>query len=203
MSTVHRPPILFVITGPSGSGKGTVIRHLLETYEDLEQVVTYTTRCPREGEVDGVHYRFIDEEVFQRLRREGEIFEYERVYDDYYYASPANVLHRGIDRIIEVDYKGHRKFRAHYENTVSIFLLPPSLDTLAARIRRRSPEDNMEARLENAREQIHHAGEYDYLLVNDVLETTLARARAIVTTERLRAERPRLLGQWEIPDAHP
>ena len=159
-----RPPILFVISGPSGSGKGTVITHLLDYFPDMDRIVTYTTREPREGEIDGVHYRFITPERFEDLRDEGGIFEYERVYNDYYYASPSHVLAGGCDRIIEVDYKGHRKFRSEYPQTVSIFLLPPSMEELSARILARSPEDNMTSRLENAREQISHAGEYDYIL---------------------------------------
>ncbi|MFO7941739.1 MAG: guanylate kinase [Bacillota bacterium] len=195
-----RSPILFVVSGPSGSGKGTVIAHLLESFANLERIVTYTTRSPREDEIDGVHYRFISEDRFQKLLREGEIFEYERVYEDYYYASPANVLSGGVDRIIEVDYKGHRKFRAAYPTTVSLFLLPPSMEELERRIRSRSPEDNMKSRLRNAREQIRRAGEYDYLLVNEHLEPTLMRARAIVAAERVLGERERLLRRWDIPD---
>lgn len=195
-----RPPILFVISGPSGSGKGTVITHLLDYFPDMDRIVTYTTREPREGEIDGVHYRFITPERFEDLRDEGGIFEYERVYNDYYYASPSHVLAGGCDRIIEVDYKGHRKFRSEYPQTVSIFLLPPSMEELSARILARSPEDNMTSRLENAREQISHAGEYDYILVNDVLGETLERAAAIVLAEGVRSERPGLMETWRIPE---
>ncbi len=177
-----------------------MIAHLVDRFADLRRIVTYTTRNPREDEIDGVHYRFISEDRFHELRREGKIFECERVYEDYYYASPTDVLSHGVDRIIEVDYKGHRKFRAAYPTTVSIFLLPPSLEELERRIRSRSPEDNMKSRLANAREQISRCGEYDYLLVNNRLEPTLQRARAIVTAERVRAERESLLRNWDIPD---
>ncbi len=199
LAAIDRSPILFVITGPSGSGKGTVIAHLLDTFPGLQRIVTYTTREPREGEIDGIHYRFISQEEFDDLRDSGDIFEYERVYDDYYYASPARVLEGGADRIIELDYKGHRKYRAHYPNVVSIFLLPPSMEALAERIQLRSPENNMESRLANAREQIDRAAEYDYLLVNDCLEDALCRAEAVVEAERMRREKPTLLDLWNIP----
>ncbi|MFO8059712.1 MAG: guanylate kinase [Bacillota bacterium] len=178
-------PILFVVSGPSGCGKGTMISHIIDT-SDVRKVVNYTTRSPRPGEVDGVHYNFVSEEKFMRLLSDGCIFEYERVYDDYYYGSPSSVLSGGGDCVIELDYKGHRKYRQSHPRVVSIFLLPPSAEEMQKRIRDRAEEDNMPSRLDNAAEQLLHAGEYDYVLLNDDLDRCRRDVEAVVRAEQVR-----------------
>src|SRR5579875_2192766 len=152
-------PILFVITGPSGAGKGSVMRRLLDAVPNLQKVVTYTTRPPRAGEEDGFDYRFIAVDAFLAKVQSGEIFEYEQVYHDHYYGSPRDLFVNDADGLIELDYKGYQKYRARHGRVVSIFLLPPNLDALKERILRRSEVENLSARLQNAVEQLRHADE--------------------------------------------
>lgn len=163
-----------------------MISHVTDTAPGLKKVVNYTTREPRPGEVDGVHYSFVSEEEFLRLLSEECIFEYERVYEDYYYGSPTHVLSGDCDYVIELDYKGHRKYRRVHPGVVSIFLLPPSMEEMQNRIRQRAKEKNMQSRLHNATEQIRHASEYDYVLVNKDIDSCRRDVEAIIRAERIR-----------------
>ena len=185
---IEREPILLIISGPSGCGKGTIISTVIENIPHFTKVVNYTTRQKRSGETGGVDYHFIGEDEFMQKYSRGEIFEYEQVYDDYYYGSPADIFEdNSQDHIIELDYKGHRKYRDQYGDTVvSIFLLPPDLDELRKRIRNRAPEDNLSARLENADEQMRHAHEYDYVLLNDNLKKFQQQVFTIIEAESIR-----------------
>lgn len=188
-------PILFVFTGPSGAGKGSVMRGLLDRDQTLRKVVTYTTREPRAGEVDGFDYQFVSVEMFHRLVSEGRMFEYEQVYHDHYYGSPKERFVPGHDGIIELDYKGRLKYTERYRHIVTIFLLPPSLGELRRRILSRSEVSNLAARLNNAGEQLRHAQSYDYVVKNDRLEDCIERVETII-----RAERYRRRGQAELRD---
>lgn len=179
-------PILFVFTGPSGAGKGSVMRALLERDPSLRKVVTYTTRAPRDGEVDGFDYRFVAVEEFHRLIEHDQMFEYEQVYHDHYYGSPKELFIPDHDGIIELDYKGRLKYTARHRQVVAIFLLPPSLDELKHRILRRSRVENLAARLDNAIEQVRHAQSYDYIVKNDNLEDCIGRVETIIRAERFR-----------------
>lgn len=184
---------MFVFSGPSGAGKGSVMRAVLERDPRLNKVVTYTTRQPREGEVDGFDYRFVSVGTFHNLMAHEKLFEYEQVYHDHYYGSPKELFVPDHDGIIELDYKGRLKYTARHRRVVAIFLLPPSLDELKRRILQRSKVDNLEARLANAIEQMRHAQSYDYVVKNDNLEDCLARVETII-----RAERHRRMGQQEL-----
>jgi len=186
-------PILFVFTGPSGAGKGSVMRALLERDKSLHKVVTYTTRQPRDGEVDGFDYRFVSVETFRALIDQGKLFEYEQVYQDHYYGSPNELFIPGHDGIIELDYKGRLKYTARRRRVVGIFLLPPSLEVLRERILSRSRVENLSARLANAVDQIRHAQSYDYIVKNDNLEDCIARVESIIQAERCRRQ-----GQMEL-----
>jgi guanylate kinase len=179
-------PILFVITGPSGAGKGSVMRRVLSQVPNLTKVVTYTTRPPRVGETDGFDYHFCSVDRFQELVRTGVIYEYEQVYQDHYYGSPRDLFPGGTDALIELDYKGRRKYRARHPETVSIFLLPPSLEELTRRILARSEVPNLDNRLANAVEQLQHAGEYDYIVQNDDLDACTRKVAQIIEVERIR-----------------
>lgn len=181
-------PILFVFTGPSGAGKGSVMRALLDRDATLAKVVTYTTRAPRHGEVDGFDYRFVSVEEFHRLVASGALFEYEQVYHDHYYGSPRELFMPGRDGIIELDYKGRLKYQERHRQVVSIFLLPPSLEELRRRILARSEVSNLDARLANAVEQIRHARSYDYIIHNDNLESAIERVQTIIKAERIRRQ---------------
>ncbi|MCY0909320.1 MAG: guanylate kinase [Sulfobacillus thermotolerans] len=179
-------PILFIFTGPSGAGKGSVMQALLADDPSLRKVVTYTTRAPREGEVDGFDYRFVTTEQFQDLIAQGKIFEYENVYRDHFYGSPRELFVEGHDGIIELDYKGRLKYQERHRRVVSIFLLPPSLDELKNRIVARSAVSNLGARMDNAVEQLRHAKSYDYIVQNTDLSVCITQVQAIVAVERAR-----------------
>lgn len=197
-------PILFVFTGPSGAGKGSVMRLLLQRDHTLEKVVTYTTREPRGGEVDGFDYRFVSVNTFRGLIDRGELFEYEQVYHDHYYGSPKELFVPDHDGIIELDYKGRLKYTARHRRVVAIFLLPPSLDELKRRILSRSEVNNLSRRLENAIEQVRHAQSYDYIVKNDNLEECVERVETIIRAERYRRRGQRDLAEMlDDLKAHP
>lgn len=181
-------PILFIFTGPSGAGKGSVMRALLERDSRLSKVVTYTTRPPRDGEIDGFDYRFVSSVEFQAMVASGQVYEYEQVYQDHYYGSPRDLFADGRDGIIELDYKGRLKYQQRHRAVVSIFLLPPNLEELKRRILGRSEVSNLEARLRNAIEQVSHAEAYDYVVKNDHLEACVKQVETIIAAERVRRQ---------------
>lgn len=183
--------LLFILTGPSGAGKNTVMTHIRKVFPRVGKAVTYTTRQPRPHEVDGVDYRFVSREAFFAKVETGEILEYEQVYNDYYYGSPADIFATGPVKIMEMDWKGHRTYRETYADVsiASIFLVPPSLTEIKRRILSRSRVDNLKSRLENALEQLEHAGEYDYILINKNKKETLSLIESIVIAELARLER--------------
>lgn len=164
------------------------MRSLLDGDEHLHKVVTYTTRPPRAGEVDGFDYRFVTPAAFQQLVANGGVFEYERVYQDYYYGSPREIFVAGRDGIIELDYKGRLKYQERHPRVVSIFLLPPNLQELKQRILSRSQVSNLEARLANAIEQLRHAYSYDYIVKNQDLDACVAEVHHIIHVERIRRQ---------------
>jgi guanylate kinase len=194
--------LLFVVSGPSGSGKETVIAHLTQVVPGLERITTFTTRPMRPGETEGAPYHFVSDAEFERKLAAGELCESERVYGSYRYGSPREVLTGQThgDAIIELDPNGYRYLkRSRSAPTVGIFLLPPNLSTLGERITQRYPETDVAARLEIARTQILQAGDYDYLLMNDDRATCLGEARIICEAERARyAGRRSLLALWNI-----
>ncbi len=200
---------LFVVSGPSGAGKGSVMDGVLRG-TSLARVVTFATRPKRPAERDGIDYNFVSPEAFEQLVRDGEIMEKVQVYHDYYYGSPRLQYDpEGPDRLIELDPEGHRTYvQAYSPNITSIFLLPPSLDELRRRIEARHRETNLAARLSAAIEQIGCAREYDYIIVNDELAATCTIATAIVcaTQQRLvhdslTAYTETLRKQWEASAA--
>jgi guanylate kinase len=187
-STPHTYRHIFVVSGPSGSGKGSIMEGVLAS-TSLVRVVTYATRPKRPSERDGVDYHFIATAAFDRLVEQGEIVERVQVYQDYHYGSPR-LRHdpAGPDRLIELDPEGHRTYMAaHSPHVTGIFLMPPSLDELRRRIEARHRETNLDNRLRAAIEQMGCAWEYDYIVVNDDLTAASETAQAIVraTQQRL------------------
>ncbi len=193
-----RESILFVLSGPSGVGKATVLRKVLERVPDLRKIVTFTTRQPRPGEVAGFDYFFLSREEFFRRVAEGEIFEYEQVYgDDYFYGSPRPDFSSG-DQIIELDHRGFSTYQRHFASRmVSVFLLPPSLQELKRRLDTRGSTPNLELRLEQALVQLGYAAQYDYLVLNDDADRAADAVAGIVRAERCRREREELLERAE------
>lgn len=182
---------LFIVTGPSGAGKNTIMTHLFQTFPQIKKVVTYTTRPPRPHETDGVDYWFVNQEEFFTKVKEGQILEYEQVYRDYYYGSPARLFQEGSVVMMEMDWKGHRTYRQVYPDIpiASFFLVPPSLADIRQRILARSPVSNLHSRLANALEQLEHAAEYTYIVVNDDKCLALSQVEALVRAELIKGER--------------
>jgi len=198
---VNARPILFVISGPSGSGKGTALEIIRRSCPDIERVTTYTTRSPRENERPGRHYHFVTEADFFRLVSEGEIVEYSTPYGDYFYGSPRSILEIGNkrDSVIELDYRGMLRARSLAERrVVSVFLVTPTLTDLQGRIGRRAREANLADRIGAAREQLQFAWAYDYVLLNDDPKTFESQLLDIVRAEQLRRRGCLLLQRAEL-----
>lgn len=195
--SIGRRGMMLILSSPSGAGKTTLTRMLLQTPRlDLKLSISVTTRARRSSEVDGIHYRFIARKDFERLRDAGELLEWAEVHGNYY-GSPRGpveeTLAGGGDVLFDIDYQGAQQVREKAPaDVVSVFILPPSMKELRARLERRA-EDSPEViakRLENARNEIRRWAQYDYVLVNDDIQRTFDDLLAIVAAERLR--RPRL-----------
>lgn len=180
----QKPGSLFIISAPSGAGKTTLVRALLETVPGLMVSVSHTTRPPRPGEEDGINYHFVDKAAFEELIEKDEFLEYARVFDHYYGTSRARVeeqLARGRDIILEIDWQGARQVRRLMPGSIGIFILPPSCDTLLERLQQRgdAPE-TVTRRMRDATRELSHYSEYDYLVLNDDLDTARAQLGDIV-----------------------
>ncbi len=174
---------LIVLTGPSGVGKGTLMRSLLERHPELYYSVSATTRSPRPGEIDGKHYHFIDRSKFEKLVARGEFLEWAEFAGNYY-GTPRqaviNQINSGKSVVLEIELDGARQIRNSFEDAFSIFILPPSMTELEKRIRGRGqdPEDAIARRLHRAQEEINAANEFDLQIVNDDFEAALSSIEA-------------------------
>ena len=178
-----------MISGPSGVGKGTVVRRIRELRPDLGFSVSFTTRSPRSGEVDGIHYRFLTRDRFEDIAREGGLLEWAEVFGELYGTSEAEVraaLDAGRDVLKEVDVQGAAQIRERMPDAVLIFLAPPSEDELARRLRNRGTEsgDALQRRLADARREMAQATWFDHIVMNDRLEEAVARVLAIIDAGR-------------------
>jgi len=201
---------IFVISAPSGSGKTTICRELLSRVEGLSLSVSCTTRERRPGERDGVDYYFVDEEKFGNMLNSNEFLESASVYGSRYGTSRGRVeaiVSKGLDAVLEIDVQGGASVKAAVPDAVRIGILPPDWETLRARLtsRARDSREEIERRLAAARREIVALGNYDYLVVNDDLETAVRQVEWIVRARRLRRERTidavrRILGEGEERD---
>jgi guanylate kinase len=195
--SIARRGILLVISSPSGAGKTTLTRRLAAVH-DLCFSVSYTTRPPRPGEVEGVDYHFVDGETFDRMVAAGDFAEHAVVHGNRYGTAIATVnraIEQGIDCLFDIDFQGGRQIRRQWpDDSVLVFILPPSLGELERRLRQRATDapEVIERRLRTAQEELRHYDEYDYLVVNDDLETAFAELSAIYTAAR--CFRPRAAG---------
>jgi guanylate kinase len=194
-SGIRRRGLMLVLSSPSGAGKSTIARNLLESDGGFELSVSVTTRQRRASEIDGVHYHFVSQRDFERLRDTDALLEWAEVHGNFYGTprEPAeNAMAEGRDMLFDIDWQGavqlNEKMRA---DIVAVFILPPSMKELAARLKRRAEDSDqtIETRLRNARIEIEHWREYDYVVVNQDLDHAFAEVRAIVTAERLRRDR--------------
>ena len=186
-----RKGILFVISGPSGVGKGTVRESLLKGRDDIEVSVSATTRPPRPGEIDGVDYFFIDRETFMKRVKENQFLEWANVYSNYY-GTPRefvlNHLKNGRDVLLEIDIQGALQVKQKMPEGVFIFLSPPSIEDLAKRLcqRGKDSQESIEERLAACTQEMEQMIYYDYVVVNDQVENAVTKVNAIITAERCR-----------------
>lgn len=186
--------LLIVLSGPSGTGKGTLCRELLAKVPGLVYSISATTRPPRQGEIDGVHYYFMQEAEFERKLAQDEFLEWARVYDNLYGTPRAQVekqLNEGKNVILEIDIQGTRQIKEKYPDGVFIFILPPSFAELTARIVGRGTEtqEAIQKRLQAAYQELQSLDLYDYLVVNDDVEQATEKLIAILTAENCRTKR--------------
>ena len=192
---IARRGLLLVLSSPSGAGKTTISRRLLDAEENVELSISATTRPPRPGEIEGGDYRFVDQTTFDDMVARGEFLEHARVFDHCYATPRAPVgaaLEAGRDILFDIDWQGTQQLAEKAAgDLVRVFILPPSTDELEARLRRRAqdPEEVVRGRMSKAADEMSHWAEYDYIIVNRDVEESLAQVRAILTTERLRRER--------------
>ena len=185
---------LFVVSSPSGGGKGTIIRHVLDVVENLSYSVSYTTRAPRQGEVDGREYFFISRETFDEMVVAREFLEWACVHGNFYGTSKKQIMEEtaaGSDIILEVDVQGAASVRQLLMDSVSIFILPPSYEVLRQRLIRRgtdSPEE-LEVRLRNAPVELKQYSAFDYVIINDEIDRASAQLASIIYAERARCMR--------------
>ncbi len=188
---VTAPGSLFVLSAPSGAGKTSLVRALLDADPGIEVSISHTTRPKRPKEVDGVNYHFVTPATFARMQADDAFLEHAEVFGNLYGTSAAWVAQRlaaGGDVILEIDWQGAAQIRERMPEAVEIFILPPSLMTLSQRLKERGQDDQevIDRRLKEARLEMSHYPHYDYLIVNDDFATALADLCAIVRAERLR-----------------
>ena len=195
--TIERRGIMLVLSSPSGAGKTTLARRLLEAESGIEMSISVTTRKARPGEEEGRDYYFVSESEFRRMRDAGELLEWARVFDNFY-GTPRSPVERalaaGRDVLFDVDWQGAQQLNEKVaQDLVRVFILPPSGEVLEQRLRsRRDAPEVIERRMADAAAEISHWAGYDYVIVNADLEASVAGLRAILAAERLRRER--LLG---------
>tara|TARA_R110002167_G_scaffold131299_6_gene315021 strand:+ start:534 stop:1178 length:645 start_codon:yes stop_codon:yes gene_type:complete len=192
---------LFILAAPSGAGKSSLIKALLQKHSEtglhnnaMQVSVSHTTRAPRPGEVNGIHYHFVSREEFQALIKQDAFFEWAEVFSNYYGTSKIVIeqtLRQGIDVFLDIDWQGARQVKAQIPDTATIFVAPPSQEELLRRLTDRG-QDSTEVitkRMKQAVAEISHYHEFDYIVVNDEFEAALAELDSIVTSRRLRKEK--------------
>ena len=190
-----RRGLLFILSSPSGAGKTTLSRMLLKSDKKIRLSVSATTRPPRPGEEDGVHYHFVSDAQFDRMVEEDDFYEWAHVFG-YRYGTPKghirNALKEGQDFLFDIDWQGTQQlYQKDQQDVVSVFILPPSLAELRRRLESRAQDssDVIDARMERARAEISHWAEYDYVVINDNVDECFERVREVLDAERMRRTR--------------
>jgi guanylate kinase len=185
---------LYIVSAPSGAGKTSLLKVLVDGRDDLNVCVSHTTRAPRPGEESGVHYHFVSVDKFQQMITRNEFLEHARVFDHFYGTAESSVrseLEVGRNVILEIDWQGARQVRERFPEAVSIFIVPPSVEALRERLSGRGQDSDeiIERRMRDAMSEMSHHQEYDYIVVNDAFDVAVEDLRAIVRTQQLRASR--------------
>lgn len=181
---------LYIISAASGAGKTTLVNAVLQQVADLEVSVSHTTRAPREGEVDGVNYHFVDKETFESMVEGGEFFEYATVFGNMYGTSRQHIqeqLLKGKDVILEIDWQGARQIRQLIPDCKSVFIVPPSTAALRERLTSRGQDDEaiIDGRMREAISEMSHYVEFDYLIINDDFDEARENLAAIIKGNRM------------------
>lgn len=201
MTQQSRRGVCLVISAPSGAGKSTIANALRASEPSLKHSVSVTTRSPRPGEVEGIHYHFRDLEAFRAMAEAGELLEWAEVFGRGYGTprSPVeDALDAGYDMVFDIDWQGHRQLRAALpDDVVSLFVLPPSLKELERRLHKRASDDpaEIEKRMQAALNEISHWAEFDHTIINSDLDTAISQARAVLIAARLNTRRQRNLAE--------
>ncbi|WP_341792062.1 guanylate kinase [Rickettsia endosymbiont of Gonocerus acuteangulatus] len=181
--------LIIILSSPSGVGKSSLTRALLEIDDNLRLSISATTRKPRPNEQEGVNYYFKTKSEFEELVKQNQFLEHAKIYDNYY-GTPKkyieNLLNQGLDVLFDIDWQGARSIKQNAVNAVSIFILPPSLEVLEQRLRNRATdnEEAIQLRMASAQAEISHANEYDHIITNDDFNDTLQQIHTIILQER-------------------
>ena len=193
--TLHRRGLMFILSSPSGAGKTTLSRMLLAADGEIRLSVSATTRPPRQGEVDGVHYHFVSPERFQAMIDEDDFYEWAEVFG-YRYGTPKGMIRAGLkegqDFLFDIDWQGTQQlYQKDQQDVVRVFILPPSIDELHRRLKGRATDSDavIAARMERARAEISHWDGYDYVIINDDIDLCFDKVRAILEAERMKRQR--------------
>lgn len=183
--------MLYIISAPSGAGKTSLVKALLEEIDLIEVSVSYTTRAKRSGEREGVDYHYVEQETFKQMIAEEQFIEYAEVFGNYYGTSKKQIKERlkaGVDIILEIDWQGAQQVRKQFECCTNVFILPPSRSELLSRLQERGQDsqDVIEKRMNEAIEQMSHYKEFEYLIVNDQFSHALGELKALIYAFRLR-----------------
>ena len=185
---------LYTVSAPSGAGKTSLVKALVDSSEGIQVSVSHTTRACRPGEQDGVNYHFVSQETFMGMLEQAAFLEHAKVFDNFYGTSKSwveDTLKQGIDVILEIDWQGAQQVRKQLPDTVGIFILPPSEATLRERLTQRGQDDDsiIERRMRDARNEIEHYVESDYLIINDNFDVALNEFKSIILAGRLTLEK--------------
>jgi len=192
---LHRRGLMYILSSPSGAGKTTISRMLLGADEEIKLSVSVTTRPPRPGEIEGVHYHFVSDDEFDAMIEEDDFYEWAHVFG-YRYGTPKGhiraALKEGQDFLFDIDWQGTQQlYQKDQQDVVRVFILPPSLDELQRRLMGRGTDsaEVIASRMERARAEISHWDGYDYVVINDDVETCFAKVRQILAAERMKRQR--------------
>ncbi|WP_394269585.1 guanylate kinase [Qipengyuania sp.] len=194
-TALARRGLMFILSSPSGAGKTTISHMLLDADPDIRLSVSVTTRPPRPGEIDGVHYYFVDEAEFDRLVEEDDFYEWAQVFGHRYGTPKGHIraaLKEGQDFLFDIDWQGTQQlYQKDSQDVVRVFILPPSIAELERRLRSRATDEEsvVEARMERARAEISHWDAYDYVVINEDAPGCFAKVREILNAERMKRQR--------------
>ncbi|MBI5374594.1 MAG: guanylate kinase [Candidatus Schekmanbacteria bacterium] len=190
----HEKGLLIIVSAPSGSGKTTILNHIISKIPQTKYSISYTTRTKRPGEKEGKHYHFIDNDAFSKKITQGVFLEWARVYDNCYGTSKKDIsklISKGYDVIMDLDTKGACNVKKLFGNAVLIFLLPPSINELNKRLKSRNSDspDEIKKRIGMAMNEISHIPEYDYVVINDSLTHAVSAIKSIIISEKKKVSR--------------